>query len=132
MHTLLKSKHNLCESYLINTLMVSKGCPATTVHTPPNPPDRKYFIGFTGFFSDIFIEYSQRPHDTVNPLTHTTTEWLCSTQIRDHWPSSTVHECLSGHLTVSGYFSEREGAAQRFSKAKWFNYRRGVIRNTLM
>ena len=54
--------------------MVSKGCPATTVHTPPNPPDRKYFTGFTGFFSDIFIEYSQQTHDTIHPLTHTTTE----------------------------------------------------------
>lgn len=51
--------------------MVSKGCPATTVHTPPNPPDKKYFTGFTDFFSDIFIEYSQQPHDSVQPLTHT-------------------------------------------------------------
>ena len=69
LHTLLKSKHNLCESYLINTFMVSKGCPATTVHTPPNPPDKKYFTGFTGFFSDIFIEYSQQPHDSVHSHT---------------------------------------------------------------
>jgi hypothetical protein len=36
--------------------MVSKGCPATTVHTPPNPPDKKYFIGFADFFSDIFTQ----------------------------------------------------------------------------
>lgn len=56
MQKLLKRKHNLCESYQINTLMVSKGCPATTVHTPPNPPDKKYFTGFTDFFSDMFNE----------------------------------------------------------------------------
>jgi hypothetical protein len=38
------------------TLMVSKECPATTVHTPPNPPDKKYFTGFTDFLSDIFSQ----------------------------------------------------------------------------
>jgi hypothetical protein len=64
---------------------------------------------------------------------------LCSTRIKEHRPSSTEHVCFSGsdlcsgHISVSdAYFSLRRGGAQSFSKAKWFSYRRGVIRNMMM
>jgi hypothetical protein len=72
MQKLLKRKHNLCESNLINTLMVSNGCPATTVHTPPNPPDKKYFTGFTDFFSDIFIQLLSTATQYPAPHSQTT------------------------------------------------------------
>lgn len=36
------------------TLIVSRGWPATTVHIPPKPPERKYLIGL--LFSDIFFQ----------------------------------------------------------------------------
>ena len=35
--------------------MVSRGWPAITVHTPPNPPLKKYLIGLT--VSDMIIVY---------------------------------------------------------------------------
>lgn len=37
------------------TLIVSNGWPATTVQTPPKPPDRKYLMGLV-LFSDMAAE----------------------------------------------------------------------------
>ena len=110
----LQSKHNLYESYLINTLMVSKGCPATTVHTPPNPPDKKYFIGFTDFFSDIFIELLSTATRYSTPNSHhSTTESLYSTQIGDHRLSVLVICAFPVTYQFPGN-SENEGVALRF------------------